>query len=1449
MKKGKFGMKLISLLAACCLFVLECAGAVTVFADTTGQAYQSGNFTTEEETRADEQNVEEERVAEQVENGETVAPEVLTEAVTGSAIQSPVVSGSAVTFFYYGPEADNVMVAGSFTEWQNGALAMTKGEDGIWSLLVTLAPGNYEYKFIADGNWLKDEKNPNEKNGNSYFYVNGLTISDRVEVARGSLVNLPQTGVFYQDGEASRAQILYYETADENQKLTIQDYTLTVASDYEESTVKLIAYTKGASCILTVSVQNQLYTYHYYYYRSDESYADKDLWIWGDGINGSANLFTDTFTDSYGRTWAEGTLVYSLSSISIIARTTNASHDPGVWNGQEANRSFSMPEGVTESDIWIVSGDSSVYTQMPGPSEETLQRGILVQYVRDDKAYTDWNIYTWTDGTRTVDFDENGFAYVTVAEATTQLDFLIRKGYPQDGETWVKDGGDLAIQIPLNQTIVKAVITSGNTSNMELIPYNTGYEANVNDNVIHFYYRNDEKFKDGTLADLYQVQLSVDGTRYAMVYDEKEERYEYDYQNPENGTHTYCYYVTETVGANEVQILDIFNENIENGLSVMEYYKLNAAVKAFVSPASISYTQNAILSIEASYENMEQEFNPSAVYVDLTSLGGDEKVAVETELMEFTICVADTVETGKKVIPVTVVDQYGQAFETIAEVTVSDTKTTDLGFDEAVIYFIVTDRFFDGNAANNDAYGVGDYNTDSETGCSSYHGGDFAGVTAKLDYLKDLGINTIWISPIVENVLESQTDSNTGMQTYGYHGYWARNFEALNAHFGTEEELRTLIEEAHKRGIKIMVDVVINHAGYGTEDTFAGMFRDHNVPGNTILDSLSGMPDFATEIPAVRNKLIEWQTAWMTEYNIDYFRVDTVKHVEPTTWAAFKNALTKVNSEFKLIGEYSGAGASNDFNYLFTGRMDSLLNFDFNDLAGRFVSGELEEVEASLEATDPTLNSAATVGNFLSSHDEDGLLATLLKTENKEDAYNKMKLAASLQLTAKGQPVIYYGEEIGLTGLNNWPYQTNRYDFDWSLVNETNEMYVHYKKLLAIRNSYTDVFAKGSRMQLAGNDEAGYLVAERTYEGQRVLLGFNDQKEAAKVTFSPNGITGYVLHDIYNDSTYAPAADGKITVTIPSIEEGGTAVFVYQKNANEDSGNNSGSGSSVSESVSLTSADWAAVKDQITAVANKAGLVEQQQPEEIRVDMKNETKVPKDVLVNMSGKNIRLVLVMGNYIWKIDGMDIDSDQWKELTDGISNIDLSITVIEGLFEDQKLAEKLDAMLIQKNYSVKGIESFIIGNGSAFPFRAYLSVKTDKEWRYHYLYATLFDSASYKLTPVSYGQVRENDAVTFAISQGGTYLITNANPVRPFIGKYLSVLKGEQINIADKIQNLIGGERIYYESDNPDVAVVEKDGTLKVTGKGTTVLTIKIVQGSRCFVYQTELITEDRLSYTN
>ena len=375
-----------------------------------------------------------------------------------------------------------------------------------------------------------------------------------------------------------------------------------------------------------------------------------------------------------------------------------------------------------------------------------------------------------------------------------------------------------------------------------------------------------------------------------------------------------------------------------------------------------------------------------------------------------------------------------------------------------------------------------------------------------------------------------------------------------------------MIDQAHNRGIRIMVDIVVNHAGYDTK--FGDMIRseDDVVSGSDQKDSLSDLPDFKTEDPAVSAQLVKWQTQWVKDFGIDYFRVDTVKHVENDTWAELKNALTEVDSDFKMIGEYAGGGYASNGNTLGTGEMDSDLDFDFNDQAANFVKGNISSVENFLASRNSALNNTYMTGQFLGSHDEDGFKQKLLDGGMKEDAATAASMvAASLQITAKGQPVIYYGEEIGQTGLNNYPYQTNRYDFDWSIVSNDNKTYQHYKKMLSIRNAYTDVFARGDRKTILASDENGYDIVSRSYKGTKLYVGLNIKDVAQTVEIPVSENNGTVLKDLYSGKTYT-VSNGKIKVIIPAATDGGTVVLENNSSTNGGStGGSSSSGSTTTE--------------------------------------------------------------------------------------------------------------------------------------------------------------------------------------------------------------------------------------------------------------------------------------------
>ena len=790
---------------------------------------------------------------------------------------------------------------------------------------------------------------------------------------------------------------------------------------------------------------------------------------------------------------------------------------------------------------------NSFNVQAAGISSDN--RHLVISYTRPGKDYKtgsyNWNFWVWEDGSAGKAYagtvtDGKLVADVTVSASCKKVGFILRKS-TSTNEWAEKDGEDRYIDFPSEQNILKVNVTQGNQETQDA-PFNTGYELTGTNGEVKFYYRDDTKYYDNTLSQLTgKVSIEIDGTSHAMSYDSANRRFYYTAAGLKEGKHYYRYIV------NGASVTDAYNKNSAtyNGKKCSYLDYAAPYVKAELSHSNISYNENTVIKI---LSNTMTSSDIKSIYADLSSVGGSSKFAIDKELMEGTIAVPDTVGAGIKNIPVTVTLNSGTVHNLSVSLTIEQRKTgsvTDFDWDEAVIYFMLTDRFYDGNTSNNKAAGASVYNPDN---AGLYHGGDFAGVTKKLDYLQELGINTIWITPIVDNIPSTSASGNSQIPVYAaYHGYWARDFEKLNSNLGTESEFRTLISEAHKRGIKIMVDVVLNHSGYGTESSalFLGMLRTSTttVPGSDIYASLSGLPDFLTEYPAVREKLIAWQTAWMTEYDIDYFRVDTVKHVDDTTWKAFKNSVTKSNPSFKMIGEYWGASYSNQCGNLSTGTLDSLLDFGFKGYVKQFVSGSMSAVESTLEKRNAAINNTAMLGSFLSSHDEDGFYYSLKKSYSASAAEALMKVAASMQITAKGQPVIYYGEEIGLSGANNYPAYDNRYDFDWSLVNESNTLYTHYKKMLNIRKTYSKIFAKGDRKSIAVSDNEGYMVFSRNYNGSGLVIGLNIKNTGKTVSVKVPWAAGTEVRDIYNDKNYTVSAAGTVSFSIPSVAKGGTAVL------------------------------------------------------------------------------------------------------------------------------------------------------------------------------------------------------------------------------------------------------------------------------------------------------------------
>ena len=899
------------------------------------------------------------------------------------------------------------------------------------------------------------------------------------------------------------------------------------------------------------------HTFTIYYYNEDLS-TDKDmgkvdLWMWNAGLNGSY-VFDGTYYDAENNvTWFKQTITVAGSNVGKTVGLKARYDNTKGWDGgsDTADRSFTI-SGDENEVLYYVDGSDPVHEKpVIVPTEK---RYLVLDYENPglkEKGITP-QFYTWSSGYASVltDFTYVGGDKWTVTipakPSCIKVDFCI--ALDSTGDPWIKDGGDHSVTFPSDQKVIYASMKAGSEPEIAM-PYNVGYEVDAENQQVSYYYRDDDAFVDGTLKDM-KVSVDVNGTEYPMTYNDTTKRFEYVKNGLTNGKTHYRY------KANGNYVVDAFNSNSEKynnaDYSYFEYYKLNATVTATVMNKSFNYNENNVVKFNVKQADTDtQKLEVASASIDVSSLGGSSEMPIEPELQAVTISATTDTALGIKTLPITVTDQYGNKFSTTVDVEITDRvkkNENDFDWDEAVVYFMMTDRFFDGNESNNTASGTDTYGDNP----GLYHGGDFAGVTAKLDYLQDLGVNTIWLTPIVKNIAGvTVTDEGKEDVPYNaaYHGYWASDFTKLNPTMGTTEEFKTMISEAHKRGMRIMVDIVVNHAGYGTESTFADMLRDKSVSEGDIKSWQSGLPDFATENADVRAKLVEWQTSWMRNYGVDYFRVDTVKHVDSTTWAALKNSTTEVNPSFKMIGEYYGAGYASNGSTLGSGQMDADLDFDFNDQATSFVSGNISSVEKFLSARNSALNNAYMTGQFLSSHDEDGFKASLMngKQYTEDEATSAALVAATLQLTAKGIPVIYYGEEVGLSGLNNYPYQTNRYDMDFSKATKDNVTYQHYKNLLSIRNAYTDVFARGSRTVVASSDEECYDVVSRSYGGTTLYVGMNIKDTAKEVKVPVSLAAGTEVKDLYSGATYTVGSDKTVAVTIPAAKDGGTVILAEVK--------------------------------------------------------------------------------------------------------------------------------------------------------------------------------------------------------------------------------------------------------------------------------------------------------------
>lgn len=401
-------------------------------------------------------------------------------------------------------------------------------------------------------------------------------------------------------------------------------------------------------------------------------------------------------------------------------------------------------------------------------------------------------------------------------------------------------------------------------------------------------------------------------------------------------------------------------------------------------------------------------------------------------------------------------------------------------FTEDIFYLIMTDRFHNGDRSND--LGA---EPNSATGV---HGGDLQGVIDKLDYLNELGVTGIWLTPVVEN------------QKGGYHGYWATDFYKVDENLGSMESLKRLVDEAHERGIKVFLDVVVNHTApthpFVNEKPAwfhqEGGINNWNDQRQIENGKLAGLPDFAQENPEVKQYLIAMSKWWIDQTGVDGFRLDTVRHVPTWFWEEYARELKAHKPGFFLMGEVWNGDLNYLKDYLDTG-LDSLVDFarlfPMQDVFARGADPSVlhATVTRQIQETPDKLWAP-----FLDNHDLPRFITGAAPGGDK-----KLRLALAYLLTSPGMPIIYYGTEVALPGGDD---PDNRREMKFG---SNPEQFAYTQALIRLRKE-NPAFTRGSYTPVVKNPKViAYL---REHEGKRFLVALNNS--AVEQSLDLTGVIG-----------------------------------------------------------------------------------------------------------------------------------------------------------------------------------------------------------------------------------------------------------------------------------------------------------------------------------------------------
>ena len=510
---------------------------------------------------------------------------------------------------------------------------------------------------------------------------------------------------------------------------------------------------------------------------------------------------------------------------------------------------------------------------------------------------------------------------------------------------------------------------------------------------------------------------------------------------------------------------------------------------------------------------------------------------------------------------------------------------------DAILYFVMTDRFEDGDPGNNQPVADAEWRT-------NYQGGDFAGVTKRINegYFDDLGVGAIWLSWPVDNPdfshpggypaehycgMNPKTAQYAGTTYTGYHGYWPSKLYQTDEHFGSMDELKGLVNAAHAHGIRILLDFTANHVHDSSP-----FYQDHSddnffhFPAEICQDVgwdnkpvtcwfVDYLPDLNYSNPSAVSEVLDYAVWWVKQSGCDGFRLDAVKHIEfefiYQLRARVKKELELTGVDFYIVGETFTGDAGLIKSFIGPDKIHGQFDFPANmSILQGFATQEtgLGVMDEAVRSAKGVYGNGALMSNFIGNHDiarfisqASGMIDCGIwdvvsniaqgwhsppEAPSDEVPYRKLQLAFTYIMTIPGIPLIYYGDEFGLPGAGD-PDNRRMMRFD-------NELGAHEKSTLAFLKKLGQV--RGSHLSLSRGDwsaplwsEGGFLAYARTLPDEKavILLNLGTGAKAGKLDVGSAGIAdGAQLEDGLGGSQET-VAGGKLQFNVPARS---AAIFI-----------------------------------------------------------------------------------------------------------------------------------------------------------------------------------------------------------------------------------------------------------------------------------------------------------------